>query len=262
MIDVRHEGEVLFQSACGLASLRRGVPNTLDIRFDVASITKLFTSVAVLQLVAAGRLDLDASIHEYADLASTAIAPAVELRHLLTHTSGIADIAEEDEGENYAEVFRVVPCHTIVTLRDSLPLFANKPPHFAPGSGPRCSIDELHERRRSQRRRQMPAPRRRSEVEPRRADLGSPVARLTLPRRRTSPARTRGRRSRSTHQRLNDQTPWSSTLQHGPGDEVTANHGVGPSFPVIVAGVLQRRDRQRRRRLGSGRDCRRPPLYE
>ena len=96
VVDVRRKGEVLFQSACGPTSLRWGVPNTLDKRFDVASITKLFTSVAVLQLVAARRLDLDASIHEHADLTSTAIAPAVELRHLLTHTSGIADIAEED----------------------------------------------------------------------------------------------------------------------------------------------------------------------
>ncbi len=134
VVDVRCNGEVLLQSACGLASPRWGVENTLDMRFDVASISKLFTSVAVLQLVAAGRLDLDASIHEYVELTDTAIAPAVTLRHLLTHTSGIADIAEEDDGENYAEVFRVVPCHTIVTARDFLPLFANKPPHFAPGS--------------------------------------------------------------------------------------------------------------------------------
>ncbi len=137
VVDVRRDGEVLFQSAFGLASPRWGVPNTLDMRFDVASISKLFTSVAVLQLVAAGRLDLDASIHEYVDLAGTTIAPAVTLRHLLTHTSGIADIAEEDEGENYADVFRVVPCHTIMTLRDFLPVFAAKPPHFAPGSGSR-----------------------------------------------------------------------------------------------------------------------------
>lgn len=98
----------------------------------------------MLQLVAAGRLDLDASIHEYVDLTSTAIAPAVTLRHLLTHTSGLADIVEEDEGENYAEVFRVVPCHTIVTPRDFLPLFANKPPHFAPGSGSRyCNASSV-----------------------------------------------------------------------------------------------------------------------
>jgi CubicO group peptidase (beta-lactamase class C family) len=134
VVDVRRDGEVLFQSAFGLASPRWGVPNTLDMRFDVASISKLFTSVAVLQLVAAQRLDLDASIHEYVDLAGTTIAPAVTLRHLLTHTSGIADIAEEDDDESYADVFRTVPCHTITSTRDFLPLLADKPSHFAPGS--------------------------------------------------------------------------------------------------------------------------------
>jgi CubicO group peptidase (beta-lactamase class C family) len=137
VVDVRRDGDLLFRSASGLASPRWGVANTLDMRFDVASISKLFTSVAVLQQVAAGRLDLDASIHEYADLTGTTISPAVTLRHLLTHTSGIADIAEEDDDESYAEVFRVVPCHTIMTARDFLPLFAGKPPHFAPGSGSR-----------------------------------------------------------------------------------------------------------------------------
>jgi len=137
VVDVRRDGEVIHQSAWGLASPRWRVPNTLDMRFDVASISKLFTSVAVLQVVAAGRLELDTSIHEYVDLADTTISPAVTLRHLLTHTSGIADIAEEDDGEHYADVFRVVPCHTIVTARDFLPLFANKPPHFSPGGGSR-----------------------------------------------------------------------------------------------------------------------------
>jgi len=137
VVDVRRGGDVLFRRASGLASPRWGVPNTLDMRFDVASIGKLFTSVAVLQLVAGGQLDLDASIHDSVDLTDTAIAPSVTLRHLLTHTSGIADIAEEDDGENYAEVFRVVPCHTITSTRDFLPLFATKPPHFAPGKGSR-----------------------------------------------------------------------------------------------------------------------------
>ena len=100
---------------------------------DVASVSKLFTSVAVLQLVAAGRLDLDASIHEYVDLTSITIAPAVTLRHLLTHTSGIADIAEENEGENYAEVFRVVPCHTIITPRAGMTRSGYFDKHYAIG---------------------------------------------------------------------------------------------------------------------------------
>ena len=47
----------------------------MDTRFDTASITKLFTSVAVLQLVGGGKLDLDMSIHTYADLSGTTISP-------------------------------------------------------------------------------------------------------------------------------------------------------------------------------------------
>ncbi len=136
-IEIRRGAESLFTGAYGLASPRWGIANTLDLRFDVASISKLFTSTAVLQLVAAGDLDLDASIHEYVDLADTAISPAVTLRQLLTHSSGIADIAEEDDGENYAEVFAEYSPHMIFGAKEFLPIFANKPPNFAPGEGHR-----------------------------------------------------------------------------------------------------------------------------
>ena len=46
---LRRDGETLYEGAFGLASRRWGVPNTMDTRFDTASITKLFTAVAVLQ---------------------------------------------------------------------------------------------------------------------------------------------------------------------------------------------------------------------
>jgi len=140
---VRKENAVLFEAATGLGTRRWGVPNTLDTRFDTASITKLFTSVAVLQQVAAGRLDLERSIHDYVDLGGTAIPNDVTLLHLLTHTSGIADIAEEsvdDEaggpeggGEDYAALWARVPAYTITQTADFLPLFAHKQPVAMPG---------------------------------------------------------------------------------------------------------------------------------
>lgn len=133
VLDVRREGEVVFAGAYGAATLRWDVPNTLETRFDVASISKLFTAVAVLGLVEQGRLDLDASIHAYADLGATTISPEVTLRQLLTHRSGIADIAEEDDGENYADVFAAVPCHVIVETADFVKVFGTKPANFAPG---------------------------------------------------------------------------------------------------------------------------------
>lgn len=89
-----------MESAHGLASRRWKVPVTARTRFDVASVIKLFTAVAVLQQVDAGPLHLDESIHAYVDLTEAAISPAVTLRHLLSHTAGIADDADEEAGES------------------------------------------------------------------------------------------------------------------------------------------------------------------
>jgi CubicO group peptidase (beta-lactamase class C family) len=128
------EGDrTVFESATGLASRRWDIPNTLATRFDSASITKLFTSVAVLQLVAKGDLDLETSIHHYVDLDGTTIDAGVTLLHLLTHTSGIADLADEEAGEDYADLFRDVPSYSFIETGDYLPLFAQTPPLAGPG---------------------------------------------------------------------------------------------------------------------------------
>lgn len=133
--------DVLFSGAYGLASRRWNVPHTLDTRFDTASITKLFTSVAVLQQVEKGALDLDASIHDTVDLAGTAIPREVTLRHLLTHTSGIADDADEEAGEDYAELWVDKPSYSVIETRDFLPQFAYKEPRVAPGTDCRyCNV--------------------------------------------------------------------------------------------------------------------------
>ncbi|RNE67276.1 serine hydrolase domain-containing protein [Cryobacterium tepidiphilum] len=136
---VRRENATVFEAATGLATQRWGIRNTLDTRFDTASITKLFTSVAVLQLVGAGRLDLERSIHDYVTLDGTTIPHDVTLLHLLTHTSGIADIAEEsvgedaDTGEDYAALWARIPAYTLTETADFLPLFAHKRPATMPG---------------------------------------------------------------------------------------------------------------------------------
>jgi len=123
----------VYESATGLATQRWGIPNTMETRFDVASITKLFTSVAVLDLVGKGELDLETSIHHYVDLDGTTISPEVNLLHLLTHTSGIADDADEESGENYADLFIDKPNYSIMETKDFLPQFAFKEALAAPG---------------------------------------------------------------------------------------------------------------------------------
>ncbi|MCP4307480.1 MAG: beta-lactamase family protein [bacterium] len=130
-------GDEVFAGAYGMASPRWGIPNTMDMRFDTASITKLFTAVAVLQLVGQQRLDLDASIHTYVDLAATMIPPTVTLRHLLTHSSGIADDADEEAGEDYAELWIDKPTYSVTQTRDFLPQCTSDQPNFAPEEGHR-----------------------------------------------------------------------------------------------------------------------------
>jgi CubicO group peptidase (beta-lactamase class C family) len=130
---VRKGSSTVFEAATGTASRRTGEPITIDTRFDTASITKLFTSVAVLQQVAEGNLDLETSIHHYVDLAGTRIPIEVTLLNLLTHTSGLADDADEENGEDYAAMWAALPVETFVETKDFLPLFVNKEPLADPG---------------------------------------------------------------------------------------------------------------------------------
>jgi CubicO group peptidase (beta-lactamase class C family) len=125
---LKEGNRTVYEAARGLATRRWGIPNTLETRFDTASITKLFTSVAVLQQVAKGNLDLETSIHHYVDLEGTTIGTDVTLLHLLTHTSGIADDADEEAGESYEDLFIQVPNYSLINTSDYLPQFAHKPP--------------------------------------------------------------------------------------------------------------------------------------
>lgn len=128
-------GEVLAQGAWGMASRRWEVPVALDTRFDVASVTKLFTAVAVLQQVDAGTLALDSLISRYVDLEGTRIAPEITIGQLLTHTSGIGDDADEEAGESYEDLWVDRPTYSVTKTADFLPQFVHKEPNFAPGTG-------------------------------------------------------------------------------------------------------------------------------
>jgi CubicO group peptidase (beta-lactamase class C family) len=123
----------LFAGAYGYASRAFKAPNTLRTRFDTASVTKLFTAVAVLQLIDRGCFALDTGVIDFLGLQGTAIAREVNVSHLLTHTSGIADDAEEEDGEDYAAIWQTRANYTVTETADFLPQFAYKPANFPPG---------------------------------------------------------------------------------------------------------------------------------
>ncbi len=126
--------EVLLSAASGLANRDFEVPNRMDTKFDTASVTKAFTAVAVLMLIERGALRLSDAIGDILDLRGTSIPKDVTIESLLNHTSGIADDADEEAGEDYAALFVDKPNYSIRNCADFLPQFAYKPPLFQAGT--------------------------------------------------------------------------------------------------------------------------------
>jgi CubicO group peptidase (beta-lactamase class C family) len=89
---VARDGAPLIKAAYGMASYELGVPNTPSTVFHIASLTKQFTAMAIMQLRDRGKLKVDDPICTY--LANCPPAwKAITIRHLLTHTSGIKNVS-------------------------------------------------------------------------------------------------------------------------------------------------------------------------
>jgi len=90
---VVRDGQTVFEGAYGLADRGQGVPNSPLTKFRVGSMNKMLTAVAVLQLVQAGSVKLDATLGTYLpDYPNVDLASQVTIHHLLTHTGGTGDI--------------------------------------------------------------------------------------------------------------------------------------------------------------------------
>jgi D-alanyl-D-alanine carboxypeptidase len=86
VVAVEKHGKVIFKKAWGLAERTGKKPVTRDTPFLFASQGKMFTAVAVLQQVAAGKVALDDPVGKYlTDYPNREIATKVTIRHLLTH---------------------------------------------------------------------------------------------------------------------------------------------------------------------------------
>jgi CubicO group peptidase (beta-lactamase class C family) len=131
---VEEEGRTLFERAGGLADREQKVPVSLQTKFGIASIGKAFTQVVLHQLVAEGKLDLDATLAQaLPDYPNRDIAARVTLRQLRDHTSGMGDYLEA----LYSPAGK--PLGSPVELADYLPLFVDRPLAFEPGSKQRYS---------------------------------------------------------------------------------------------------------------------------
>ena len=86
---VADRGEVLYQQAFGQANREWSVENTIDTRFNIASLSKQFTAVLILQLVDEGQVHLDSTVAAYLPEYRPDVGRRVTIHQLLTHQSGI-----------------------------------------------------------------------------------------------------------------------------------------------------------------------------
>jgi D-alanyl-D-alanine carboxypeptidase len=123
---VAKNGRVLFSHAYGLADRKRRIANTIRTRFRIGSMNKMFTAVAILQLVQAGKVELTAPLGRYLpDYPNQEVARKVTIHQLLTHTGGTGDIFGP-EFDAHRKQLR--------TLADYVKLYGKRGPEFEPGS--------------------------------------------------------------------------------------------------------------------------------
>lgn len=88
---VAKEGKPVFSKAYGMANYEWGVPNTIDTRFRLGSITKQFGAAAILKLEEMGKLKVTDKACDYLPACPETWKP-ITIHHLLTHTSGIPNV--------------------------------------------------------------------------------------------------------------------------------------------------------------------------
>jgi len=123
---IAREGKPVFKEAYGFASKRFEVPNKTDTKFNLGSINKLFTSIAILQLAEKGKVALDDPIGKYLDVFPDDIAEKVTIRHLLDMSSGWGDYWENEDFNAHQFKLR--------TVSDYMEFIKDIPLDFEPGT--------------------------------------------------------------------------------------------------------------------------------
>ncbi|NIR48310.1 serine hydrolase [candidate division KSB1 bacterium] len=86
---IAERGKVIYKKGFGYANMEWQIPNDIDTKFRIGSITKQFTAMLIMQLVEAGEISVDAKITDYLPNYRKDAGDRVTIHHLLTHTSGI-----------------------------------------------------------------------------------------------------------------------------------------------------------------------------
>jgi CubicO group peptidase (beta-lactamase class C family) len=129
---VAKNGTPVFERAYGFADRDHKKANRVDTKFNLGSINKSFTAIAIQQLASSGKLSLKDPIGKYLpEYPNKIAAEKVTIQHLLDMASGIGDF--------FGERFQTIQKEQLRSIKSYLPLFADKPLEFEPGTKRRYS---------------------------------------------------------------------------------------------------------------------------
>jgi CubicO group peptidase (beta-lactamase class C family) len=128
---VAKDDRVLYEGACGLAERRFGARVRPDTRFNLGSLNKLFTKLAIGQLAEAGKLSLSDPVSKYVSVLAPRIGSRITIDQLVNHRSGLGDI--------FTDAYANADRSRLRSLADWIPLFRRDTLLFAPGSDERYS---------------------------------------------------------------------------------------------------------------------------
>jgi D-alanyl-D-alanine carboxypeptidase len=124
---IAKDGKPVLERASGQANRSFEVRNKIDTKFNLGSINKTFTKLAIAQLMEAGKISLDDRLSKFLpDFPNKAALEKVTVAHLLEMKSGIGDF--------FGREFDATPKNRIRTLADYVPFFAAKALAFEPGT--------------------------------------------------------------------------------------------------------------------------------
>lgn len=123
---VSDQGKVIYKNGFGLANMEWNIPNQPNTKHRLGSITKQFTAMLILQLVAEGKLDLQTPITTYLPDYPKANGDSITCHHLLAHTSGIPNYTSFPQ---FMEEISRDP----YTPEELVKMFADKELEFRPG---------------------------------------------------------------------------------------------------------------------------------
>jgi CubicO group peptidase (beta-lactamase class C family) len=102
-------GQVVYQAVHGEANKDFSAPNTIDTKFNLGSMNKMFTAVAVAQLVERGVLSYDDPLSKFLpDFPDAESAKKIQIKHLLSHTAGLGSYFNQRFMESSRASFRSV----------------------------------------------------------------------------------------------------------------------------------------------------------